>query len=293
MPATRSATSRASVVNPPNASTRLRCASASPSVWCACWPWIATSRAPSSASCASVAGRPLIHARLLPCASSTRRSRSSSPSLPSSCSASHARTAGRVRDVELRGELRAFGARAQLAQLEAVAQQQAERVEQDRLAGAGLAGEHGEARRRTRRRAPRRRRSCGSRASAAWDERTVAGAEAVEGAATKRRAAAGPLSRRAAANCARARRSSAASRAASRSSRGPPDAGTGRGMRRAPQRDAVPFGEREVRLAVAVHGGVAAAHQVIVMTASSEMAIGRCVSACGATGTSRNDGSAA
>ena len=50
----------------------------------------------------------------------------------------------RVGDVELRRELRAVAARAQLAQFEAVAQQQAERVEQDRLAGARLAGQHGE-----------------------------------------------------------------------------------------------------------------------------------------------------
>ncbi len=44
--------------------------------------------------------------------------------------------------VEGRGELGAFGAGLQLAELEAVAQEQRERVEQYRLAGAGLAGEH-------------------------------------------------------------------------------------------------------------------------------------------------------
>jgi hypothetical protein len=54
----------------------------------------------------------------------------------------HAR---RIVDVELGGELRALGTRPQLAQLEAVAEQEAERVEQDRLAGARLAGEHREA----------------------------------------------------------------------------------------------------------------------------------------------------
>ena len=55
---------------------------------------MSTSRSPSSFSWASVAGRPLIQARLLPCASSTRRSSTSSPSAASSCSASHAPTAG-------------------------------------------------------------------------------------------------------------------------------------------------------------------------------------------------------
>ena len=52
---------------------------------------------------------------------------------------------GRSSDLERRGELGALGAGPQLAQLEAVAEQQAERIEQDRLAGAGLAGQHREA----------------------------------------------------------------------------------------------------------------------------------------------------
>ena len=55
--------------------------------------------------------------------------------------------AGRVRDRELGGELGARRARAELAHLETVAEQQAQRVEQDRLARAGFAGEHREARR--------------------------------------------------------------------------------------------------------------------------------------------------
>ena len=48
-------------------------------------------------------------------------------------------------DVEFGGELGALGAGSQLPQLEAVAEQQAERVEQDRLARAGFAGQHREA----------------------------------------------------------------------------------------------------------------------------------------------------
>jgi hypothetical protein len=51
----------------------------------------------------------------------------------------------RIVDVELGRELGAFGARAQLPQLEAVAQKQAQRVEEDGLARAGFAGEHREA----------------------------------------------------------------------------------------------------------------------------------------------------
>ena len=49
------------------------------------------------------------------------------------------------RRVEGGGELGALRARLQLALLEAVADEERERVEQDRLAGAGLAGEDGEA----------------------------------------------------------------------------------------------------------------------------------------------------
>ena len=51
-----------------------------------------------------------------------------------------------VDDVERRGEFRPFRAGTQLPQLEAIAQQQRQRVEQDRLAGAGFPGQRGEAR---------------------------------------------------------------------------------------------------------------------------------------------------
>ena len=53
--------------------------------------------------------------------------------------------ARRVRDVELGGELGALRARPELAELEAVAEQERQRVEQDRLARARLAGQHGKA----------------------------------------------------------------------------------------------------------------------------------------------------
>ena len=55
---------------------------------------------------------------------------------------------GDARDVvrfEDGGELRALRTRPKLAELEAIAEQQGEGVEQDRLAGAGLAGQHREA----------------------------------------------------------------------------------------------------------------------------------------------------
>ena len=50
-----------------------------------------------------------------------------------------------VGDVEPGGEFGARGAGPQLAQFEPIAEQQRQRVEQDRLARAGLAGQHGEA----------------------------------------------------------------------------------------------------------------------------------------------------
>ena len=52
---------------------------------------------------------------------------------------------GTVTDIESGGELGALGAGFQLPQFEAIAQQQRQRVEQDRLARAGFPGEHREA----------------------------------------------------------------------------------------------------------------------------------------------------
>ncbi len=63
----------------------------------------------------------------------------------SSCSASQASTAGVSVVSNDRREFGALGARAQLAQLEAVAQQQRQRVEEDRFSRAGLACQDGEA----------------------------------------------------------------------------------------------------------------------------------------------------
>ena len=50
--------------------------------------------------------------------------------------------ARRVRDVELGGEFGAIRARAELPRLEAIAQEQRQRIEEDRLAGARFAGQH-------------------------------------------------------------------------------------------------------------------------------------------------------
>ena len=50
----------------------------------------------------------------------------------------------RVAQIELGGNLRALGARAQLARFETVAEQQRQRIEQDRFARARFAGQHGE-----------------------------------------------------------------------------------------------------------------------------------------------------
>jgi hypothetical protein len=49
-----------------------------------------------------------------------------------------------VRNLECRREFSALCAGPQLPQLEAIAQQQAQGVEQDRFAGAGFPGQHGE-----------------------------------------------------------------------------------------------------------------------------------------------------
>ena len=135
---------------PPKASTSARCASAASSDWCACWPCRSTSSSPTSVELgergrAAVDPRAALALRVerAPDAAASPSPVASSPASP--CSASHAAHVGPVVDVERRGELGALRARPQLALLEAVAEQQRQRVEQDRLAGAGLAGEHGEA----------------------------------------------------------------------------------------------------------------------------------------------------
>ena len=139
-------TSRASVVKPPKASTSARCSSACSSDWCACWPWRSTSCSPSAASWASVTGWPLTKARERPCASSTRRT-STSPSSPvSAFSASQAPTPG----ASVTSKSAASSARSAPGRICRTSKRspssKPERVEQDRFACAGLAGQHRESR---------------------------------------------------------------------------------------------------------------------------------------------------
>ena len=162
-----SATSRASAVKPPKPSTSARCASGAVSVWCACWPCSADQPLAERRELRERGG-----AAVDPCATATAGVEHAAQQQRVVAAAevvlgeprAHAR---RVVDVELGGELGALGTGTQLPQLEAVAEQQAERVEQDGLAGARFAGEHREAARRARGRAIRRRRSCGSTGGAA------------------------------------------------------------------------------------------------------------------------------
>ena len=114
--------------------------------WCSCWPWISTSRPASSASCASVTGRPLIQAREPPSARITRRIWQ----LPSSFVEFVARAARRGRgEASSRANSAASSARSapwRTTPLSArSAGQQAQGVDQQRLAGAGFAGDHGQA----------------------------------------------------------------------------------------------------------------------------------------------------
>jgi hypothetical protein len=108
----------------------------------ACWPWMSTRCSAASRSCATVAALPLIQARLLPCASMVRRSSRLSAALE----AGLVQPGGRAgRGVELGADLGARRAFAHHAGVAAVAQRQLQRVDQDGLARAGLAGQHGEA----------------------------------------------------------------------------------------------------------------------------------------------------
>ena len=85
-------------------------------------------------------------ARLPPSAFKVRRSSSGSPASHSTpCSASNAWTAMPGRHFQLGGHRGGFLAVADQSGIGARAQRQPERVEQDRFAGAGLAGQHAEA----------------------------------------------------------------------------------------------------------------------------------------------------
>ena len=104
---------------------------------------MSTSSSAASRSCAIVAPLPLIHARLLPCASIVRRS-SMRPASPASASkpASASQGASAGGDVELGADLGARRAFAHDAGVAAAAERELQRVDQDRLAGAGLAAQH-------------------------------------------------------------------------------------------------------------------------------------------------------
>ena len=97
-------------------------------------------------SCARVAGRPLIQAlRAAVGAQRAAQLAGRRPSSSSSCSRSHASGVGRVAEVEHGDQFRAFGAVAHHAAVGAHAGQEAQRIDQQRLAGAGFAGDHGQA----------------------------------------------------------------------------------------------------------------------------------------------------
>ena len=144
-PPSRPATARASaaVSAPACSSSSARTAAGRVRLCQACWPWMSTSCSPASRSWPTVAGLPLIHARLLPCASMLRRSSRVSPPLSKPASSSQPASAGGVSNsavTSARGA--AFAHHAGVA---AAAQRQLQRIDQDRLARAGLAGQHREA----------------------------------------------------------------------------------------------------------------------------------------------------
>ena len=113
---------------PPKASSTPRCVDGSSSVWCSCWPCSSMSRDDRSFSAPAVASAPLMNARLRPCAVISRRTSSSSPPLSKIASIARGVLAG-ADEVARR----------------AAAEQQADRLDEDRLAGPGLAGQDVEA----------------------------------------------------------------------------------------------------------------------------------------------------
>ena len=112
-----------------------------------CWPWISTASAPRSRSRPAGTLAPPTKARLPPSLFSVRRTISGSPgsgSMPCSSSSAMRRMAGGS-SISAETDAASCPPRTS-AGVGPRAERQAERVEQDRLAGAGLAGEHAEAR---------------------------------------------------------------------------------------------------------------------------------------------------
>ena len=134
--------------SPPKASSKARWPLGLSRPRSSCWPWISTASAPMSRS--SAGGHRRRRRRRRGCrrrALSVRRRSSGSPgsrSMPCSASKAADRVAGR--QVDLGRDRGRVLARADQPAVGARAQRQAERVEQDRLAGAGLAGQHAKAR---------------------------------------------------------------------------------------------------------------------------------------------------
>ena len=81
------AAASAAVSTPARLSSRARTGSGRVRPCQACWPWMSTSQSPSSRSWLTVAGAPLIHARLLPWLSTVRRSSRLPPPRPSGSAA--------------------------------------------------------------------------------------------------------------------------------------------------------------------------------------------------------------
>ena len=95
--------------------------------WCACWPWMSTRRAPCSASVATVAKRPLTYARERP----FDRDHPRQDQLV-------------VADDEAALHPRLVRAGAHDRRIGTATDEQADRLDQHRLAGPGLARQHGE-----------------------------------------------------------------------------------------------------------------------------------------------------
>ena len=128
----------------PKASSRASWLGRDSRAWCSCWPWISTSSPASSVSCASVTRRPLIHAREPPSARITRRNWQALVVVEFVVAQPGG---GRgIVEVEFGGQFGALGAMAHHAAVGAQAGEEAQRIDQQRLAGAGFAGNHGHAR---------------------------------------------------------------------------------------------------------------------------------------------------